>query len=98
MGNHEDLVAATAEEIVAAIAADAERLSVFRRRFVRALHDVGWLDIVGAGWARIGEDGLEFASLSFKKADGLLRALEDLALDVRPSGAIPQCTGQLEAF
>jgi hypothetical protein len=98
MGNHEDLVAATAEEIVAAIAADAERLSVFRRRFVRALHDVGWLDIVGAGWALIGEDGLEFTPLDFKKADGLLRTLEDLANGIKPSGVIRQCTGQLEAF
>ena len=47
MGNHEDLVVATAEEIVGAIASNAERLAMFRRRFVTALEDSGLLDIVG---------------------------------------------------
>lgn len=97
MGKHEDLVAATAEEIVAAIATDAERLAVFRQRFCRALHDIGWLDVVGHDWVRIGDGGLEFAKLTFKQADNILRDLEDLGRGGVRRGLI-RCEGQLAAF
>ncbi len=90
------LVAATAEEIVAAIAPDADRLAALRRRFVLALHDTGWLDIVGRDWVRIGDDGLEFAPLSFKRADDLLRGIEDVGRDRRRQTTT--CVGQLDLF
>lgn len=77
--SHPDvLVVATAEEVVAAVAVDAERLAALRRRFVFALHDVGWIDAVGGDWVRIGRGGLEFGALSFKQADLVLCDLEDI--------------------
>ncbi|MEQ1873941.1 MAG: hypothetical protein ABL953_09455 [Ilumatobacteraceae bacterium] len=97
MSKQDDLVAATAEEIVAATATDAERLAVFRRRFCRALHYVGWRDVVGDDWVRIGDDGLEFTPLAFKQADAILRDLEDLGRGGVRRGLI-RCEGQLAAF
>lgn len=97
MSKQDDLVAATAEEIVAAIATDAERLAVFRQRFCRALHDIGWLDVVGDGWIRIGDGGLEFTPLTFKRADAILRDLEDLGRGEVRRGLV-RCEGQLAAF
>ncbi len=88
-----DLVAATAEEIVAAIAEDAERIARFRRRWLLALHDLGWLELVGPDWIRIGQAGLDFGQLSFKAADELLRDLEDYGR--RPSPGRVRCRGQL---
>lgn len=78
MSTPEDLVAATAEEIVAAHAEDAERIALFRRRFLLALYDMGWLEVIGKDWVRIGRGGLEFGSLDFERADLILRDLEDL--------------------
>ena len=80
----EALVAATAEEIVRAIAADADRLALFRKRFVLALGDIGWLAVVGPEWVRIGTGGLEFGPLTHKQADVLLRDLEDFGRDKEP--------------
>lgn len=97
MSRQDDLVAATAEEIVAAIAIDAERLAMFRQRFCRALHDIGWRDVVGDDWVRIGDGGLEFTSLTFKQADAILRDLEDLGRGGVRRGLI-RCEGQLAAF
>ena len=90
------LVAATAEEIVAAIAPDADRLAAFRRRFLLALHDNGWLDIVGRDWVRIGDNGLEFAPLTFGRADKLLRDIEDTGRNRRRQNAT--CAGQIDLF
>ncbi|MEI6403504.1 MAG: hypothetical protein WCP59_15100 [Actinomycetota bacterium] len=90
------LVAASAEEIVAAIATDAERIAVFRRRFLTALDDMGWLGIVGRDWVAIGDGGLEFNPLSFKQADSLLRDLEDISAAIVRHTAT--CDGQIELF
>jgi len=92
-----DLVAATAEEIVAAIAEDVIRLAMFRRRFLRALDDIGWLTVVGGDWASIGEGGLDFAPLKFKEADAILRDLEDLARS-RPGRVLSNVPGRASMF
>ena len=87
------LVAATAEEIVAAVAEDAVRVSLLRKRFLRALYDNGWLDVVGTQWVQIGTGGFEFSSLTFAQADHLLRDLEDIGRGrCHPRGG---CPGQL---
>jgi hypothetical protein len=86
------LVASTAEEIVAAVAADAERLAVFRRRWIVALRDAGILDIVGNEWVRIGRSSIELGELSFDRADDLLRRLEDLGRIPLPRAV--SCHGQ----
>ncbi len=91
-----DLAAATAEEIVAAIAADAERVALFRRRFLLALHDMGWLEIVGRDWVRIGDGGLEFGPVPFGKADRLLRDLEDISRAIVRHHS--ECAGQIDLF
>lgn len=70
------LVANVAEAIVAAAAPSAERLAVFRRRWNRAINDVG-LGGVLRDWASIGDDSVELAPLTFEQADHLLRWLED---------------------
>jgi len=70
------LVVAAAEEIVAAIAPEAERLTGFRRRFILTLHDRQLLDVVGRDWVRIGSGCLEFGNLPFHRADELLRRLQ----------------------
>ena len=87
------LVAATAEEIVAAVAEDAVRVSLLRKRFLRALYDNGWLDVVGTQWVQIGSGGFEFSPLTFAQADHLLRDLEDIGRGrCHPMGG---CPGQL---
>jgi hypothetical protein len=72
------VAAAAAEEVVAAIADDAVRVSLLRKRFLRALYDNGWLDLVGRHWVQIGSGGFEFAPLTFAQADHLLRDLEEI--------------------
>jgi hypothetical protein len=86
------LVAATAEEIVSAIAERAQVLAVFRRWMLSALEDIGLLDIIGRDFVRIGVDGLDFGDLEFRRADRLLRALQDLGR-LRAAGT-PACDGQ----
>ena len=86
------LVAATAEEIVGAISKEAERLAVFRRRWVAALRDAGLLDVVGPHWVRIGSSSIELSELSFAQADELLRRLEDLGRWTRTRST--SCSGQ----
>lgn len=79
------LVAATAEEIVGAVSAEAERLAIFRRRWIAALRDTGLLEVVGGpAWIRIGDASIELADLSFAQADELLRRLEDLGRHPSP--------------
>ena len=97
MGSAEDFVVATAEEIVAAVVADAERLAAFRRRWHRALYDLGWLRVTGDDWVRTGTTGLEFGALEFKNADAILRELEDLGRH-RPTSRAARCAGQLGLF
>ncbi len=91
-----DLATATAEEIVAAIAADAERLALFRRRFLLTLHDMGWLEIVGRDWVRIGDGRLEFGPVAFGRADRLLRDLEDISRVIVRHHS--ECAGQIDLF
>ena len=91
--NPEALVAATAEDVVAAIAEDAVRVALLRKRFLRALFDNGWLDVVGADWVQIGSGGFEFSPLTFAQADHLLRDLEDIGRGRRHP--MSRCPGQL---
>ena len=97
MGKAEDGVLATGEEIVAAAAVEVERLAALRRRWHRALYDLGWLGVVSSGWVLIGCSGLELGPLSSTKADAILRDLEDLGR-LRPSTPIAACEGQLNLF
>ncbi len=75
MSTPDDLVVAAVEEVVAVYAQDAERIAAFRRRFLLALHDMGWLEALGRDWIKIGEGGLEFSPVDFKRADIILRDL-----------------------
>jgi hypothetical protein len=90
----DDLVIATAEEIVGAFALDTERTAYLRRRLQLALYDLGLIDIVGRDWVLLDRCGVEFNSLSFKATDRLVRALEDLARQLTPERTV-RCVGQL---
>jgi hypothetical protein len=94
MPKEDDLVIATAEEIVGAVAACAERTAYLRRRFQLAIYDLGLTEIVGREWAQLDRDGLEFAPLSFTQTDRLVRAFEDLATRIPPEPPM-WCPGQL---
>lgn len=94
MPKEDDLVIATAEEIVGASALDAERTAYLRRRLQLALYDLGLIDIVGRDWVLLDRSGVEFNPLSFTATDRFVRALEDLVRRVPPQPTM-WCFGQL---
>lgn len=93
MSQHDHALVDEIEAIVEAVALDAERLASRRRRLLRALWDLGLLDIVGRDWVRLG-DGFTFADLDPAAADRFTSALEDLAGSGRVTRPT-QCAGQL---
>lgn len=51
------------------------------RRFQLVFHDLGLDRVVPDRWITSDSDGLEFKRLTLKQADGVIAALEDIALD-----------------
>ena len=72
-------VLADAAAIVDGATLHATRFTHRRRRLLRALYDLGLLDIVGRDWVGIGDIGFDFAELSDRASDRLTCALEDIA-------------------
>lgn len=78
-------------ETIDASAQRAQRLAPRRRRIVRALFDLGLIEVVGADWTSVVDAGLEFATLSEEVADRLACRLEDLAAGIANP---PPCPGR----
>jgi hypothetical protein len=70
---------ADAAAVIDDAATHVTRLTYRRRRLLRALYDLGLLDIVGRDWVSIGDTGFSFAELSERASDRLTCALEDNA-------------------
>lgn len=77
--NHDERVIDTVAEILNAASPMATRMSVRRRRLLRALDDLGLLDAVGDDFVHIADNGLEFTTLDDRRSDRLVNLLEDLA-------------------
>lgn len=73
-----------AEEHVHGLAVPMTRLYHRRRRLLRALSDLGLLEVVGADWCRLGTEGIAFGELTAAQSDRFLRLLEDLAAEHQP--------------
>ena len=77
----------------AAVAERAEDLALYIprwRRFIRAIHGLGVLNITGRDWVSIGDDGLvHFGPLTVDQLDRLASLLQDLSDGIVPPVPTP---------
>lgn len=91
---HERAILSATEAILEDHASNTTRIAARRRRFRRALNDLGLGTILGPDWCQIGDDGFEFAPITARQADKLTNAIENLA-QRQPLHRTPRpCPGQ----
>ena len=83
------------EAIVEAVSTASTQFVPQRKRFNRALADLGLLELLGTEWLGLDDDTVTFHGIHHRRLDALVRRLEDIAAALPVVLPVPG-SGQLE--